>query len=117
MARRFALMVLVLATTTFAVTGCDDDEDPLGALRYTVTIVNTTGSDYEVWIDSAEQPTSGFRRDGSVAAGSTREVTNRTIDVLYQFRLVPPGADVETEYAHEKTIVSGADDVTWTVGP
>ena len=85
-------------------------------MQYDITIINGTTTNYEVWID-ADVDAAGFVRDGSVGGEATRLLSNRIIDVSFHIRLILEGEDPETTFAHERTITSTGDDVTWAINP
>jgi hypothetical protein len=110
-----ALILIAVLGLIPAFYGCSED-DVKDALQYDITIINGTTTNYEVWID-ADVDSAGFVRDGSVADGATRVLSNRVIDVSFHIRLVLTDEDPETTFAHERTITSTGDDVTWTIIP
>jgi len=116
MSRRFRLVAFFALCILPILAACDDD-DVQEILHYDITIINSTGTDYEVWID-VDVDAAGFVQDGTVDGGTMRVLRDRVIDVGYHIRLTEPGQDPDTTFEHERTIEQGSDtDVTWTVDP
>ena len=108
---------LALLGLLFGAGGCGDDEEssPTRVTTYTLTLINNTSTEYEVWID-ADVDADGFVQNGAIAGNTSRELT-RTVGIVYQIRFVLDGQDPETDFAYETMVSSNGADREFSFGP
>lgn len=115
--RRFATLWVALTLLVPLVGACSEDDDPQQDLRYTISIVNQTPEDLDIWIDD-DTSTEPFVLHGTVEAGTTRDLTNRTVGTTYDIRLTLVGNDPDATFVAERVFRSSSgDDEVWTVNP
>ena len=96
------LRISVIAIMLFS-TSCDkEDNDPVEAVTYTLTVKNNSKLDADVYMKS-DLPNATFKNEGTVESKGSMEVHKLVMDNKYIIRVVEVGKSVD-DYFNEQTV-------------
>jgi len=96
------LRISVIAIMLFS-TSCDkEDNDPIKAVTYTLTVKNESSLDADVYMKS-DLPNATFKKEGMVKKGKSMKIHKLVMDNEYIIRVVEANKSVD-EYFNEQTV-------------